>query len=437
MKVPISQIRNYSGVTILALLPLAALFGNAPADIALVLTVIVFLGTSESIFQTLKQSRFMQLSAVFWLWILLCSAVSLFPKHSFQDSLPWIRFPLYAFALSIWLSARYQSHRNAFLTSAVIGSIIQFSVMGYQFVSRRMAEDLIVGAAARLTGTFEKQMAGWYIIGISLIIVLEILQMIRENKLIEKQRIIGLFFVGLTSIFMLMSGEMINTIAFLGTIFFFFVFRKVNNIKNIIPSLITVSLILILVVLFAWLDQGLHDRFTTAINYRLPWLPTSDYYPPLRAGYEFASQHLLFGVGPKNTFNYCQALKEQGFIDTLKLFNVDGCPWHPHNLYLQIAAETGLVGLALFSSIVVYLLITAITAFKKASGNNNIAIAILFVSLFPLQTYSQAFGQSRNFYLWTLIGFALSTVRTISERDNSAHPNSKNTGKYKNHVVNA
>lgn len=429
MALPIDKIRHYSGVTILALLPIAALFGNAPADIALVLTVIVFLGTSENLLQTLKQSRFIQLSTIFWLWILLCSALSLFPKHSFQDSLPWIRFPLYAFALSIWLSAHYQSHRNAFLTSAIIGSIIQFSVMGYQFISRRIAEDFIVGAAARLTGTFEKQMAGWYIVGISLIIVLEILQMVRENRLTDRRRVIGLFFVGLTSLFMLMSGELINTVAFLGTVFFFFVFRRTNNIKNIIPSLITFSLILIIVVLFAWLDQGLHDRFVTAINYRLPWLPTSDYYPPLKAGYEFALQNLLFGVGPKNTFNYCQALKEQGFIDTLKLFNADGCPWHPHNLYLQIAAETGLVGLALFSSIVVYFLIAAIAAFKRADGSNNIAIAILFIALFPLQTYSQAFGQSRNFYLWTLIGFALSTVRTISERDNSEHRNFKNRDK--------
>jgi len=426
MKLPIDKIRHYSGIVILALLPIAALFGNAPADIALVLTVILFLATSENVLQTLRQSRFMQLSVIFWLWILLCSAVSLFPKHSFQDSLPWIRFPLYAFALSIWLSAKYKIHRGAFLASAVIGSIIQFSVMGFQFISRRMADDVIAGAAARLTGTFEKQMAGWYIIGVSLIIVLEILQMIRENRLTEKRRIIGILFVGLTSLFMLMSGEMINTLAFLGIVFLFFIFRRTNNIKNILPGLGGFSLILIVIVLFAWLDQGLHDRIVKAISHRLPWLPNSDYYPPLKAGYEFASQNLLFGIGPKNTFNYCQTLKEQGLIDTIKLFNSNGCPWHPHNLYLQIATETGLVGLALFSSLVGYLLISAIAALKKVDGCNNIAIAILFISLFPLQTYSQAFGQSRNFYLWTLLGFAISNIRSILEKSVPVNSNSRN-----------
>jgi len=118
-------------------------------------------------------------------------------------------------------------------------------------------------------------------------------------------------------------------------------------------------------------------------------------------------------------------LKEQGLVDPLKLFNIDGCPWHPHNLYLQIAAETGLIGLALFSSLVIYLLISAITAFKKSAGKNNIAAAMLIISLFPLQTYSQAFGQSRNFYLWTLIGFALSTIRTISAGAEQTEPKSK------------
>lgn len=425
MILPIDKIRHYSGVVILALLPIAALFGNAPADIALVLTVIVLLATSENILQTLKQSRFIQLSVIFWLWILFCSAVSLFPKHSLQDSLPWIRFPLYAFALSIWLAADYQLHRTTFLTSAIIGSVIQFSVMGYQFISRRMAEDLIVGAAARLTGTFDKQMAGWYIIGISLIIVLVILQMVRENQLTEKRRVIGLFFVGITALFMLISGEMINTLAFLGTIFIFFVFRRTKNIKNIISGLVSFFLILILIAVVAWFDQGLHDRFVTAINHRLPWLPTSDYYPPLKAGYEFASQNLFLGVGPKNLFNYCQLMREQGAIDALKLFKVDGCPWHPHNLYLQIAAETGLIGLALFSILVLYLLYSALSVLKISDGTNNIAISILFVSLFPLQTYSQAFGQSRNFYLWTLIGFALSNIRTISNNGNANNAISK------------
>jgi O-antigen ligase len=99
-------------------------------------------------------------------------------------------------------------------------------------------------------------------------------------------------------------------------------------------------------------------------------------------------------------------------MNPLEQFGVNECPWHPHNLYLQIAAETGLIGLILFCLISIYLGASAVSSYWKSHDKNNIASAIILIALFPIQTYSQAFGQSRNFYLWTVIGFALSIIRS-------------------------
>lgn len=114
------KIRNYSGVIILALLANAALFGDAPANIASILPVITFLAISENVIQTRRQSRFTELSVIYGLWILFYSAISLFPKHLSQESLHWIRFPIYGFALSIWLLVQYKTHQIALLATSPI-----------------------------------------------------------------------------------------------------------------------------------------------------------------------------------------------------------------------------------------------------------------------------------------------------------------------------
>ena len=384
------------------LLPLLALIGNAVADIALVINVVVLMATYGSDLKIFAQSWFLRLSIAFWAWILICSALSMFPAHSFQDSLPWIRFPLYAFALSIFLARGNGAHIKIFIGSAVLGTIIEFAFMLHEYIYMRQAYP-------RLHGTFQKFTPSWYIVCFGLIAVLWLFQQLKTKPIRLEKWIASALFLFIAAYGMLISGELQNTMIFLLTISLFFLVQKKYDLNRVAMIVIGLAAFLALFSTIVWQDAALHERVMNAVMIRLPWLSTSDYAAPLVGGFYIAELNPVFGVGPKNTFAYCTSLQGQGMVENF--LHITECPWHPHNLYLQVAAEAGIIGLILFSALALYIVGRSVLHFIKDRNRNNLPIILAPILFFPLQTYSQAFGQSKNFYLWTAVGFVLYLIR--------------------------
>jgi len=363
----------------------------------------VFLGTSGSAIKRYPKSWLLRLSFIFWIWILICSSASPFPAHSFQDSLPWIRFPLYAFALSLILLQGDGRHLKVFIAACIIGTLIESAFLLREYLFFR-------GQNPRLYGTFQKLMPGWYMMGFGLIAVLSLFNSLKAQPFRGRDWLApGLFFI-IASFGTLITGELMSTLIFLTTTALFFLVIRHPDLKRVTFVLSGLAVSASLFMLVIWLDTSLRERVAVALLKRLPWLSTSDYGLPLRAGYNIALHNPLFGVGPKNTFAYCEMLKDQGLMDAV--LHVTDCPWHPHNLYLQIAAESGLIGLILFSALALYLVGQSMIHFVRNKAGNNLAIILIPLLFFPLQSYSQAFGQSRNFYFWTIVGFALFVIRS-------------------------
>jgi O-antigen ligase len=121
-----------------------------------------------------------------------------------------------------------------------------------------------------------------------------------------------------------------------------------------------------------------------------------------------AFENPVFGVGPKNFSLYCLKLKEARLETAL---NLSDCGWHAHNLYLGISSEAGLVGLGLFIPLARYCVRLAFRYSLEREWQDNVPIILMFVLFFPIQTYSHAFGQSKNFHFWTMLAFALCLIQ--------------------------
>ena len=405
MNTPLSSMSTSEKLNLITigLLPILALMGNAIADIGLVLVVLVFLGTSGSAIKRYPKSWLLRLSFIFWIWILICSSASPFPAHSFQDSLPWIRFPLYAFALSLILLQGDGRHFKVFIAACVIGTMIEFSFLISEYY-------IFHHGGMRLFGTFQKLMPGWYMMTFGLIAILYFFKFTKIQN-INWYDLFGMaFFFVATSYGLLITGELMSTGLFLTAIILYFLVIKNLELKRIAGIMAGLTTFLTLFAVVVLNENDIRERVYDALMTRLPWLSTSDYGQPLRAGYNIALLHPLFGVGPKNTFAYCTMLNDQGLM--VNLLHVTACPWHPHNLYLQIAAESGVIGLLLFSALALYLVGQSVIHFVRNKAGNNLAIILIPLAFFPLQSYSQAFGQSRNFYFWTIVGFALFVIRS-------------------------
>ena len=96
---------------------------------------------------------------------------------------------------------------------------------------------------------------------------------------------------------------------------------------------------------------------------------------------------------------------------------VSACASHPHNYYLEILSENGLVGMFLWSIIFLYVIFVSIIKkyFLKSNLTNNHLItpfAILFVvEIFPLKTTGSFFTTGNATFIFLILSVIIALYR--------------------------
>ena len=123
----------------------------------------------------------------------------------------------------------------------------------------------------------------------------------------------------------------------------------------------------------------------------------------------------FFGIGPKMFREYCK--KEE-------YFTKNACATHPHNYYVQLLAETGIIGtlpliiLFLFT-IYKYIMGIYLIGSKKYSlyiENSLISLLPLSIFLFPFIPSSNFFNNWVSIYTYISIGIILYNYINFKKR---------------------
>ena len=117
------------------------------------------------------------------------------------------------------------------------------------------------------------------------------------------------------------------------------------------------------------------------------------------------------GGGIKNFRYYCH---ERPNIDRSLKFV---CNMHPHNYYLEILTEIGLIGLLIIST--VFIIILYLSLFKKyfyRSGmKNNLIVApfmfAFFAEIFPIKSTGSFFTTGNATYLFLIMSILVAIIR--------------------------
>ena len=97
-----------------------------------------------------------------------------------------------------------------------------------------------------------------------------------------------------------------------------------------------------------------------------------------------------------------------------------GCASHPHNFYIQLLAENGLIGFTIFFSFFIFLLFLFyqnISLYKKNQNNEtfqkSFAILSIIIFLFPFVPHGNFYGNWINLLNSFNLGFFIYYFRDI------------------------
>jgi O-antigen ligase len=136
----------------------------------------------------------------------------------------------------------------------------------------------------------------------------------------------------------------------------------------------------------------------------------------------------FFGVGLKNYSIVC----DTKIIDTLKNFSAQSpkyefCSTHPHNFYLEILSETGLIGLIILSFTFGTFLFSIFKKIKILKNNkiyrdyNGLLygnILILLIYIWPIKTSGRFFTTWNGSFFWFNLGIALLITKDFYKKIN-------------------
>jgi len=239
------------------------------------------------------------------------------------------------------------------------------------------------------------------------------------SKLISKFLIPFLFIIFLFGI--VLSGNRMPTMLFIFTISLILIFNEQTR-KFFFPFIIIFSIIFMLIFN---LNSKVKDNFVGFYNQVSKMAivmmnknsSTKNYPPYLKEFVSFYDTWLLnkyLGGGIKNFRYYCH-------VTPNKKTNSDfHCNMHPHNYYLEILTETGLVGFIILT--ICFFLILFKTFYKKyftksVLNNNNVIIPFIFLfisEIFPIKSTGSFFTTGNATYIFLIMAILIG----LRNRDN-------------------
>jgi O-antigen ligase len=334
---------------------------------------------------------------IFFIFCIYCILVSIFVAKdrmlSFESSLFYFRIGM--FACLIW----YLIDKNKKILSYFYYILVVcFSALILDGYIQFFTGINIIGlpkTGARLSSFFgDELILGSYLS--RLFPLLFALYLLKEKNQTELY-FMSILFILLAGLIYI-SGERAAFFFFILSYVFIMIFLEKFTKLKIILSVF--SLILIIVLTFSFKD--IKDRMISSpANTIKKSIFTPEHDSLIRTAYNMFLDKPIFGHGPKMFRVICK--------DEKYATGVTPCMTHPHNFYVQLLAETGIIGFSFLFSAFAYVLYCAYRQFKSIvlrqkrylTNYQVCLLAGILITVWPLTT------NGNFFHNWLMIVYSL------------------------------
>ena len=248
----------------------------------------------------------------------------------------------------------------------------------------------------RLSGPFGKELiVGTYIAFLSAPLISFFIFNIKKKEKLKS--FIFLIFIIFTLIAVILSGERMSLLFYLANILL--ILFLASNKKIFVLNL---SILIGILVLMYNFNPNAKNRFNN-FYFDVSNFKDSNHARVFSAAYNIWEKNKIFGVGLKNYRILCDDEK----ID--KITNKNSlCSTHPHNIYIEILTETGLLGLFLF----LFFMIAIFIHIKKNYNNveNSLkpiffgSLSVILFYLWPIKSSGSFFSTFTATFFWFNLG---------------------------------
>jgi O-antigen ligase len=334
---------------------------------------------------------------IFFIFCIYCILVSIFFAKdillSFESSLFYFRIGV--FSCLIWYLLEQDKKILNYFYYALVISFSALIVDGYiQFFTGTNITGL-TKAGDRISSFFgDELIMGSYIS--RLFPLLFALFIVKVKKKLELYFMIP-FFVLLSGL-VLISGERASF--FLYVLSFLFIIIFVKGYAKLKTIFLIGSLIITIIIISSF-DQVKNRMLSDPKSTITKFVFTPSHDSLIRTAYNMFLDNPLFGHGPKMFRVICK--------DEKYAVGITPCMTHPHNFYVQLLAETGIIGFSFLFSAFAYVLYCAYRQLKSIvlrqkrylTDYQVCLLAGILITVWPLTT------NGNFFHNWLMIVYSL------------------------------
>ncbi len=377
-------------------LPILFVLGSPFINFITILFTIIFLNHCYRVnqWEWLKE-KWILIFLIFWIYNVINSFLSIDVTAAFRSSFFYLRFLFFSLCI-FYLGFKFLPFKKIIFFWTLIIAFVSFDIYFQYFIGF----DLFGYKAEhgpRYSGPFGNELiAGSYLSRFLPLIIPLLIIISKKNK---KNNILIPIFLILLIFSVLLTGERASFLFLLEflILYFVFLFRKKISVllKIFVPALVSLALLINL--------PGIKDRYSDLYNI-LTNFEQSSYGKLYSSGIQVWKLNPINGVGFKNFRVNCDIQVVDKSDNTHPL-----CSTHPHNLYLEILSETGIIGFLLFCFFILFLLKKIL---KQLNFNKNeilkiVPVIILFLLIWPFSTAGSFYTSWNGLYFWLYLGLFL------------------------------